>query len=481
MLNLSVASRFSHPTMLPLSGLGRRLLANLGVAVCGAAVIVVGAGVTGVGAAPAAALSVDEVHIVDPTDILSDEEEQALKASTANAGLDPTITSTTFLVWRSTAEELNDAVVNYSKEHQPELLSQDQLTFADGELILAVATENRNGNMGVYAGEDVDNAIGLRANLDEYLDAMKPAFRDEEWAQGFTDGITAIAGGVAVEDEDSDSSSALVPLVLAGSSGLLGACGAAAYRSRRRVLATKLREQFDEISKQYGEYAQRLEQIDVRAHNLRSPLIDSHLRNEWDTIRSGFLNTHERMSTLDEVTLDSPDDVLVKHRSVIEETHARLSELRNAEANIDTLFAMEHGDTAVRAAELNHLLDDIAEAHAVAKDPQQQRVFHELGARGRNLLPQLDSPTMVDEYARLIADYQIAVKALADKQFKKADVQEAPGLGSEKFHPGYGYNNFIPLYLIATSHNNAATIASSSSTSTSFSGGFSGAGGSGSF
>lgn len=454
---------------------GRKVLAALGVAAWSTT-----AALSGLGTPVAAALSVDDVHIVDPTDLLSEAEEQQLKARTAEAGLDPAIHTTTFLVWRSNAEELNDAVVNYAKQHQPELLSQDQLTFGQGQLILAVATEDRL--TGIYGGEDVDQAIGLRKNLDSYLDAMGPAFRDAQWAEGFGDGIEAIARGAAPGETDDAGSDSEVPwiILMAGGGGVL-ALGSAAVHSSRKKSAQQLKEQYNEISQHYGQYAQRLQQIDIRAHNLRSPLVNAQLRNEWETIRDGFLRTHEQMSTLDGLSLDSPDGEFRKHRQEIEELHSHLSELRNAEANIDTLFAMENGDPQVRAAELNHLLDDIAEAHAVAKDAQQQRLFGELSQRGRSLLANLHSPTMVDEYARLIADYQIAVKALADKQFAKADVVQAPGLGSSEFHAGYGYQNFIPLYLIASSHDSAVAAASSSSTNTSFSGGFSGAGGSGRF
>lgn len=465
-------SNIAVPRRLPS---GKKVLAALGAAAWSAT-----AALSGWGTPVAAALSVNDVHIVDPTDLLSDAEEQQLISRTVEAGLDPSIHTTTILVWRSTAEELNDAVVNYSKQHQPELLSQDQLTFASGQLILAAATED--SRMGIYGAEDVDQAIGLRKNLDSYLNAMKPAFRDAQWAEGFGDGIEAIARGAAEGETDASGTDSTIPwlILMAGGGGVL-AVGSAVVHGSRKKSTQQLREQYDEISQYYGQYAQRLQQIDIRAHNLRSPLVNAQLRSEWEAIRDGFLRTHEQMSALDGLSLDSPDGELKKHRQEIEEIHSHLNELRNAEKNIDTLFAMENGDTHVRATELNHLLDDISEAHAVAKDAQQQRVFSELSQRGRSLLANLNAPTMVDEYARLIADYQIAVKALADKQFAKADVAQAPGLGSAEFHAGYGYHNFIPLYLIASSHDSAVATASTSSTNTSFSGGFSGAGGSSSF
>ncbi|MCQ9370464.1 DUF5129 domain-containing protein [Corynebacterium sp. 35RC1] len=437
------------------------------------------------GAAPTAeALVAEDVRIVDPADLLTSKQEQELISTTAEVGLDPSITHTTYLVFRSTAESLNDATVNYAKANDPQLLSQDQLTFGDGQLIFSLATEDRN--MGVYAGEDVASAISLNANLDSYLEAMRPGLRDGDWALGLADGARAVAGqetsaGSGDEEMSTATKWTIGGLVASGVALIIGAL-AAIVRKEQRTNGEKAKKEFDVISKGYGDLAQRLDQIDVRANSLRSPLVNAQLRSEWDTIRQGFLDAHAGFDKLEGLTPNSELKEFHKRREDIKSIHTRFQKVQHAEKNIDMLFAMENGDANVRARQLNRLVDDITKAHANAEKSTHQHALADLAKRGRALQRNLNDEHMLEDYARLVADYQIVLSELNKTQFKKADTTKAPGLDSENYRPGFNATSVLPFYLMLSTHNSAVAAANtSSSTNTSFSGGFSGSGGSGSF
>lgn len=120
-------------------------------------------------------------------------------------------------------------------------------------------------------------------------------------------------------------------------------------------------------------------------------------------------------------------------------------------------------------------------------------LYQELAAiqqRTETLAQDPGAEDFLDNFIVLLRDYQAALTQLRKQEFSdidesKADAPQAPGLTSADYRPGYGWNNFVPYWALSSWHASTLEAQSSSSNSgganTSFSSGFSGAGGSSGF
>ena len=111
-----------------------------------------------------------------------------------------------------------------------------------------------------------------------------------------------------------------------------------------------------------------------------------------------------------------------------------------------------------------------------------------LDARGDELARDTTAPDFMDRYARLLVDYRIVVEAIRAREM--ADVEEAKDAGDRRpprlydrdWRVGYGYQGFVPYYVVSSWHAHdvqAAQSAASSATNSSYSNAsFSGGGGS---
>ena len=120
-------------------------------------------------------------------------------------------------------------------------------------------------------------------------------------------------------------------------------------------------------------------------------------------------------------------------------------------------------------------------------------LYQELAAiqqRTEALAQEPSAEDFLDNFIVLLRDYQAALTELRKQEFSdidesKADAPQAPGLTSPDYRPGYGWNNFVPYWALSSWHASTVEAQSSSSnsgsTNTSFSSGFSGAGGSSGF
>lgn len=430
--------------------------------------------VVALGLAPhAAAATPQQVTVYDPDDVLSDQEEATLRDETAKLDFPVDVPHVDYIVSATATAPYDDWVKDFGLNQHRELINAEGNKWADGHVLFTVDVNLRK--MGTYVGEDLKEPLGYTSDATKYVDSMQSDFKKGDWVGGL------LTGAKTVADHGSSSGlSATQGALLGGGIAVLGvgAAGVAVAATRKKQRSKALAD-YDTVATDYARLAGELDSIDVRAHSLRSPIADAALRRQWEEIKSGFLNYHDAMMHLPE---KADEKAIFARRKEFASAAGSVESLRHAEANIETMFKMENGDTDTRLRELLNLREDILKARVEAKDSAIAERIGELDARSQALMKSLDSPTLMDEYSQIVSEFGTLTQALAKKQLTKAnlDKHETPSLGSADWHPGYGYNNYVPFMLMSTWHSEAVQAASASSTA-SYSGGFSGAGASGSF
>lgn len=430
---------------------------------------------------PPPALALPEVTVVieDPDDVLTQQQEQALTSWTQQAPLDPTVDTVTFLLWAQAEEPFNDFVKNTAIATYPQLISDGGKKWSDGDVIFALATESHL--LGTYAGEDVNAAIGFQANLERIHALMRPALKEGNWQAGLETGVDAVATSHPPAPEEPTD-----PKTVALGAGIVGVpvlgIGALLWRRNNRIHTRTARALYQQVGTAYGDLAGQLDQINIRANNLSSPLVDQQLRDEWVRIRDGFVASHEKLSTLDHLQGGSDKDFR-KALGTLRTIDTSFNELEAARDNIDTMFRLEQGDTTTRQQVLGELHQDLLAATMKVKNTTHAEAIAALDRRCMALYDNPDQPTMLEEYSLIISDYATIMEAVAEEELDGATQHVAtPTIASREWHPGYGYNNYVPFVLANTWYQGHIASSSSSSTvSTTYSGGFSGAGGSSRF
>ena len=440
-------------------------------------------------AAPESANSKLQVEVENPDGTLKSQDEQFLIQETQKIKLPPSVKGVTYLVIDGNSDKLNDDVLQWAGANRPDLVPDGTgkgATWKLGQLIVAVSTEKRHN--GIYCGNDVCSDLKLSSgetHLERSLDDMKPSLKDGRWSAGLLEGTKTAADPSKVK-ESSDTD----PLLVLGGVGAAGAVvGGGFYVMNRSSKTRKAKEQFDYISTTYGETAQRLDEIDIRANSLTSPLAHAELREQWDKIRSDFIAAHHVVDRLG-LTPDSPDKDFYAKRHEIHDAYSSLSTLENADKNINLLFDMERGDSVVRRREIATLREDIAEA----RNAKEIKVQHLVGVESelaeadqqlRALEGDLNATDFMDRFALALRKHGHAMKQLGENMKKlKLEQHTVPDIGASTWRPGYGYNGWYPYVMLSSWHSSdvsAATSSSSSGVNTSFSSGFSGGGGSSSF
>ena len=151
---------------------------------------------------------------------------------------------------------------------------------------------------------------------------------------------------------------------------------------------------------------------------------------------------------------------------------------------------MEHGDKLVRQDQLMALRHDVEDARNKVPSGPLTEQLRDLRDRIVDLADRVEFPQFIDEYVRLIDDYSHTLATVREQEF--SDVQtkkepEIPSLTSSDYRPGYGWNNFVPFWVMSSWHSNAIAEQQASSSSSSsggysgFSSGFSASGGTSSF
>lgn len=372
------------------------------------------------------------LRIHNPDGVLTADDERILERDAARLEVPGVVKQLHYIVFADNDDNVNDTVENYLRDHHPELIGDD--SFADGTLFVGVGLNPRQAF--IFAGDDVAELLELRdsSHLSESLDAIKPGVKDGNIPGGLFHGASVATDLAALEQArfDSAESNRTSAIVMGGLGAAALGGGAAAttggYRRSRAKKIAQAREDFDYISVEFGTLTQRLDAIDIRAHSLTSPFADQQLRDQWRKVRDRFLQMH--------------DDVVEAKMKV-----------RNVDSGL----------------------------------------YQELAAiqqRTETLAQEPSSEDFLDNFIVVLRDYQAALTELRRQKFSdidesKADAPQAPGLTSADYRPGYGWNNFVPYWALSSWHASTLEAQSSSSNSgganTSFSSGFSGAGGSSGF
>ncbi len=435
------------------------------------------------------------VEIHNPQGVLSPDDEARVMRDAERLDAPAVVQQLHYVVFAENDENVNDTVENYLRDNRPDLIGDDY--FADGVLIVGVGLDPRQSF--VFAGNDVADALHLWSgrHLDDAVTAIQPGVRDGNIPGGLFAGadtatdVDKLGQSAYEEARDSRTGGIVGGGVAAGALALAGVAGTGAYRQRRSRRIAQARAEMDIVSREYGQLAGRLDQIDVRAHSLTSPFADATMRKQWDEVRDRFLDIHAGVDKLGELHMSSDDTAFLSKSKEITEAAITTRRISYAEDNIDTLFRLEHGDDTVRRTELKALRDDVVAAQVSLEDTDSglYRELDGLRTRADALARRTGEPTFLDEFVVLLADYRTALAELKRQEYSdlkpgKTTALEAPAIYERDWRPGYGYHNFIPFWVMSSWHTTnlqAQQAASSSATNTSFSSGFSGAGGSSGF
>ncbi|WP_018024551.1 DUF5129 domain-containing protein [Corynebacterium ulceribovis] len=481
---------------------------TLGILACGAT-----AALTLLPAAPAATvlaapatLAAPAVHaqatqtqvrteITDPDGHLSDSDKQMLRTETERLTLPAQVARVDYVVLGKNKDNFNDSIEEYLRANMPELIADDDDSFANGSLIVAVGMDpHRNG---IYCGDDVCSAADLFSgrHLDKSLEAMKPALKKGNTAVGLLDGARyATDRNAAADDKASQKRSDKIALGIGlglGGAGIT-ALGGGLYayrRKKRREKISEARADFDYVMKHYADVAQRLPAIDVRANSLQSELADAELRKQWADVRDRFAELDDTVDKFRNVRRDSDDDTFYEHAEEIDQAETTTLQVTRAEENIEKLWQMENGNIGQRRMELADLRDDVIKAHTEVQSSKLTARLADLEQRIGELDRDLSAPDFATQYAQILREYRLLLDLVREEEFSDVPVSEkhrrAPRLYDEDYRIGYGYNSFVPFWMLSTWHANDveahAAATDMGSANTSFSSGFSGGGGSSSW
>ena len=430
--------------------------------------------------------------------MLNDDDKRRLENNTEERIESPAVVEQLhYIVFEQNKDKVNDSVEEYLRDNRPDLIDGDK--FADGVLIVGVGLDPRQSF--VFAGEDVANVLDLHADdahAKGTADAIKPGVKDNNIGAGIFAGADYAMDLEQLSTDRYDAATSSRNKTMlgigagAGGAGLVAALGGGFVVQQRSRKAEVARAELDLVSKEYGELAQRLDQIDIRAHSLTSTFADDAMRSQWADVRDRFLDIHRKVDKLGELDQNSEDAEFRKYADEIAEAAETTAQLHFAEDNINKLFSVEHGDADARREELKELGDDVSEALLAVDDVNTglYRGLVDIRERLNSLSANPEDPNFLDDYARLLDDYRLALEEVRKKEFSKvkADAMEpeAPAIFERNWRVGYGHNYFVPFW---TMHTWAAQNSTGSGSGSSgggglnggFSSGFSGAGGSSSF
>ena len=434
-----------------------------------------------------------EIH--NPNGVLSAEDEARMERDVERLDVPAVVSQLHYIVFEENDDNVNDTVENYLRDNRPDLIGDDY--FADGVLIVGVGLDPRQAF--IFAGEDVAETLDLResSHLDESLDAIKPGVKDNNIPAGLFAGANKATDiSTLAEDRYDDAYGDYTGMLFGSGMGgagvaFAGSMGVSAYRRSKSRKVAQARAEMALVGKEYGELATRLDEIDIRAHSLTSPFANNTMRSQWESVRRRFFDIQIQVDSLGNLTSQDSDKEFYENADKIHEAALTTRKVSYAEENIDKLYRLEHGDDVVRRTELQALRDDVVEAQ-VALDDASSGLYRELQTlreRCDLMMNNTQAPQFLGDFVLLLGDYRAALEQLRRQKFDDLDESQntelvAPSITSPDYRVGYGYNNFVPFWALSSWHASNATAQSTSSSggaNTSFSSGFSGAGGSSSF
>ena len=217
----------------------------------------------------------------------------------------------------------------------------------------------------------------------------------------------------------------------------------------------------------------------MRANSVSSAFANGEMRQQWSEVRDRFLRLHDvtqrNSVATDQQAYESADNLRDAAQTFEDASHA--------EDNINRLFAVEQGDAAARRNLLTDIREDIVRARYEVKDAQLTQGLAQLQERVDWLDTHPDSPDFLDAFVRVLGDYRVLLDTVKRREF--SDVKEHNELHTPRLtDPGYVYAGYVPYVALASWHTSnveaeqaAQSSSSSSGVNSSFSSGFSGAGG----
>lgn len=437
-----------------------------------------------------------QADIMDPDDVLSPEEEERMLRDVSRIAAPDVVRGLHYMVFAKNKENVNDSVEEYLRNNHPELIGKDK--FADGQVFVGVGLDPRQAF--VFAGEDVADQMELRkgdSHLEQAIEAIKPGVRDDNIPAGlFAGAAAAIDVDRAADTQYESAKDGRIGAALGfGVAGLsVGGAGAGivggARRSRQKK-AQQVREDWDYVSQTYTDVAQRLREIDIRAHSLQSGLVDERLREDWEGLRDDFLAIDDKVGSLMSMPADAPDDQFRSHAEPIAHARELCERVETAEVNIERLHRIENADTDARRYELYELGKDLAQAGYLAADIDSalERHAKELEDAAVALSQEPNHPQFMERYLELLDRTALLSEHLQAQLQKRNEADERPErthIYDSNFFAGSGYHGYVPFYVVSTWDSDATAARESSSGSSGgvnsgFSSGFSGSGGSSSF
>ncbi|MCP1388439.1 hypothetical protein M5J20_09635, partial [Corynebacterium sp. TA-R-1] len=318
-------------------------------------------------------LAAPQVTIDDPHEVLSSADRQRLIDDAKTINAPEYVTDFHYMVFATNHENILDTVEEYTRDHYPDLIDQSKGTdgeFREGVVIIGVGLDPRQAF--AYSGFDIGDELGFTddGRLNDILDAMKPDVKAGDIPAGLMKSahlaLDADAIGQYQVDYAEGDRVAKTIAGLGAGFGLTTAGGMllASAQGRRRNQLVKGREDYELVTGEYVRLAQRLDEVDIRAHSLSSAFADAELRKQWVEVRDRFLDLNELVHGAQGLsTIDMSDDNAVRaHRKQLADAAETVEHTSNAEDNIDRLFAVENGDEAARRTDLAALREDIQEA-----------------------------------------------------------------------------------------------------------------------
>ena len=437
-----------------------------------------------------------QADIMDPDDVLTPEEEERMLGDVSRIAAPDVVQELHYMVFAKNKENVNDSVEEYLRDNHPELIGKDK--FADGQVFVGVGLNPRQAF--VFAGEDVADRMKLRkgdSHLEQSIEAIKPGVRDDNIPAGLFAGAAAAidvdrAADTQFESAQDDRVGAAIGLGVAGLSvGGVGAGIVGGTRRSRQKKAQQAREDWDYVSQTYTDVAQRLREIDIRAHSLQSGLVDERLREDWEGLRDDFLAIDSQVGSLMSIPADAPDDQFRSHAEPIAHARELCERVETAEVNIEKLRRIEDADVDARRFELYELGKDLAQAGYLAADIDSSLERHakELEDAAVALSKEPNHPQFMERYLELLDRSALLSEHIQSQLQKRNEAEERPvrtHIYDSHFFAGSGYHGYVPFYVVSTWDSDATAARESSSGSSGgvnsgFSSGFSGSGGSSSF
>lgn len=436
-----------------------------------------------------------QADIMDPDDVLTQEEEERMLSDVSRIAAPDVVQGLHYMVFAKNKENVNDSVEEYLRDNHPELIGKDK--FADGQVFVGVGLDPRRAF--VFAGEDVSGPMKLRkgdSHLEQSIEAIKPGVRDGNIPAGLFAGAAAAIDVDRAADAQYESAKdgRIGAAIGLGAAGLgVGGAGAGIVggtRRSRQKKAQQAREDWDYVSQTYTGVAQRLREIDIRAHSLQSGLVDERLREDWEGLRDDFLAIDAQVGSLMSISADAPDEQFRSHAEPIAHARELCERVETAEVNIEKLRRIEDADADARRFELYELGKDLAQAGYLAADIDSalERHAKELEGAAVALSNEPNHPQFMERYLELLDRTALLSEHLQAQLQKHNEADERPErtrIYDSNFFAGSGYHGYVPFYVVSTWDSDATTARDSSSSSggvnSGFSSGFSGSGGSSSF